>query len=706
MTILIPFNPAPNANFQFQCTLDGAPYNVICTFNAYGQRYYINVYDLTGTLILSRPIIASPFFYNVDLIDGFFEETMIFRETSQEFEIPGIPIPAGVTMVRNRPPTPAPTPPAPPPIPDFSGTPLSGAAPLTVSFTDETSGGIPTAWAWTFGDGGNSTEQNPIYTYGTGGSFTVSMTATIAGMGYPVSKPNYVVASAAPLSDAYAPYIVQTTVEDDGVYNAWPVITKLLDGRLMMGYTKTPNHHGTNISNVIVRFSTDLGVTWGSEFVAYNDPSKFSTVYGVSQSSTGRIFAGLWRDFWNVQRSAEAGLIYSDDNGVTWTDWIDLSAASEFTWQALTSGPVVQLSNGDLVITIEGSDIAQGEDNRSSKLIRSTDDGATWGNPVMIASYVADGRPYYESKIVRLAGANLRCIHRTADVAGNCYTNTSADNGYTWTTPVVAFPGDSAPSVTKMPNGELVIPTRSNTFPLAESCIIHVSRDSGVTWVTETTLDNTMWDTVYAAPVPISDDECLIVYSDQPTTAIDNADIKTGVLRLIFDPVSAFSLTGGTAVLQSANTVVATLSGNGSARSDIGHSSGHFYCEMLPVCGDAVFVIGVVTGSADLSSYPGHDANGYGYYAHDGTKYNNGSPGAYGATYFLGAVIGIEYNNGDITFYVNGVSQGVAFSGIVGNVYPAWGPGTVDPLLRTAVLNLGSNMPFRYPMPAGASSWV
>lgn len=112
MTTLIPFNPAPNANFQFQCTLDGAPYNVICTFNAYGQRYYVNVYDLNGTLVFSRPLIGSPSFANLSLTLGYFDTTMIYRESSRTFEIPGIdPVPL------TRPPVPSYNPPGPPPPP-------------------------------------------------------------------------------------------------------------------------------------------------------------------------------------------------------------------------------------------------------------------------------------------------------------------------------------------------------------------------------------------------------------------------------------------------------------------------------------------------------------------------------------------------------------------------------------------------------------
>lgn len=59
MTTLIPFVPNAVQPFQFTATLDGEPYNVICTWNIFGQRYYVNVYAIDGTLIFALPMIAS-----------------------------------------------------------------------------------------------------------------------------------------------------------------------------------------------------------------------------------------------------------------------------------------------------------------------------------------------------------------------------------------------------------------------------------------------------------------------------------------------------------------------------------------------------------------------------------------------------------------------------------------------------------------------
>jgi PKD repeat protein len=66
-----------------------------------------------------------------------------------------------------------------PPNAEFSGSPTSGDYPLTVNFTD-LSTGSPTSWSWTFGDGGSSSAQNPSHEYTAAGTYTVSLTATNA----------------------------------------------------------------------------------------------------------------------------------------------------------------------------------------------------------------------------------------------------------------------------------------------------------------------------------------------------------------------------------------------------------------------------------------------------------------------------------------------------------------------------------------------
>ncbi len=77
------------------------------------------------------------------------------------------------------------------PVADFLGTPVTGEAPLLVSFTDLSIGSINT-WDWNFGDGDSSSVQNPTHEYLSTGSFTVSLTATGSGGNNTEVKTDYI----------------------------------------------------------------------------------------------------------------------------------------------------------------------------------------------------------------------------------------------------------------------------------------------------------------------------------------------------------------------------------------------------------------------------------------------------------------------------------------------------------------------------------
>ena len=59
----------------------------------------------------------------------------------------------------------------------FSANPTSGSVPLTVQFTDKSTGN-PVAWSWDFGDLLGSTAQNPAHTFLLPGDYTVTLTVT------------------------------------------------------------------------------------------------------------------------------------------------------------------------------------------------------------------------------------------------------------------------------------------------------------------------------------------------------------------------------------------------------------------------------------------------------------------------------------------------------------------------------------------------
>jgi len=79
-----------------------------------------------------------------------------------------------------------------PPTADFDAVPTTGVAPLTVAFTDQSTGAI-TSWSWNFGDGGTSLQQNPGHTYTAAGVYTVTLTVSGPGGSDDEVKASYVV---------------------------------------------------------------------------------------------------------------------------------------------------------------------------------------------------------------------------------------------------------------------------------------------------------------------------------------------------------------------------------------------------------------------------------------------------------------------------------------------------------------------------------
>jgi PKD repeat protein len=78
-------------------------------------------------------------------------------------------------------------------VPNFSVSPGSGQIPLTVAFTDETAGVAPDSWAWEFGDGWQSAEQNPVHEYKDVGAFDVTLEVTYLGQVEVITKVDAVV---------------------------------------------------------------------------------------------------------------------------------------------------------------------------------------------------------------------------------------------------------------------------------------------------------------------------------------------------------------------------------------------------------------------------------------------------------------------------------------------------------------------------------
>ncbi|MDR7665260.1 PKD domain-containing protein [Methanosarcina sp. Z-7115] len=131
---------------------------------------------------------------------------------------------------------------------DFSASPTSGNALLTVKFTDKSTGS-PTAWKWSFGDGSALvTEYNPIHIYSKPGTYTVKETVSNAAGKDTEIKTNYITVKAAPIkpvaafsaspTSGKAPLKVQFTDKSTNSPTSW----KWSFGDGTYSTSKSPSH--------------------------------------------------------------------------------------------------------------------------------------------------------------------------------------------------------------------------------------------------------------------------------------------------------------------------------------------------------------------------------------------------------------------------------------------------------------------------------
>ena len=87
------------------------------------------------------------------------------------------------------------------PVAAFAATPTSGPAPLSVAFTDQSTGTI-SSWAWDFDANGSvdATVPNPTHLYNAAGSYTVTLTVNGPAGSDAATKTGYIVVG--PILDA------------------------------------------------------------------------------------------------------------------------------------------------------------------------------------------------------------------------------------------------------------------------------------------------------------------------------------------------------------------------------------------------------------------------------------------------------------------------------------------------------------------------
>jgi len=176
-----------------------------------------------------------------------------------------------------------------PPAPnaDFTAAPTFGLTPLTVRFTDKSSGGSVTSRLWNFGNGQTSALTSPSHTYQTTGQFTVSLTLNGPGGSDTETKANYITATRFPPDIIFSPDSVRVTVGQNDSTKQTVVIGNTGTGELYF----TISAPGTTVATQSA--SKQLQIDFGSSQTGEKqvDEAEWKTLVKTNLADLGASYA-------------------------------------------------------------------------------------------------------------------------------------------------------------------------------------------------------------------------------------------------------------------------------------------------------------------------------------------------------------------------------------------------------------------------------
>jgi hypothetical protein len=308
---------------------------------------------------------------------------------------------------------------------------------------------------------------------------------------------------------------------------AWPNLQKLPDGTaLVFGYDKPS--HGQMEGDIGCWASNDGGLTWKfASTVTKHDPQTNRMNHAVGQAKNGDIvvLVGGWtnqpapgqprKSNQPFRESILRPLVCrSSDGGKTWA--VDKTAfpATIPGGIATPFGDIKIAGNGDLVA------IAYAADSRTH-ILRSTDDGRTWGAPVPLE----EGAYTNETALLRTGGANWIAAARSKAREGlRLYKST--DDARTWTFKTHVTTGELQPGHLLLLEDGRILLAYGNRTRGGEGVDVILSSDAGETWSEPVRLANCgAADSGYPASIQRADGKILTVFYAKKSGLHDNYHI-------------------------------------------------------------------------------------------------------------------------------------------------------------------------------------
>lgn len=269
----------------------------------------------------------------------------------------------------------------------------------------------------------------------------------------------------------------------------FPVLVKTGPAALAVIY-RTGGTHISAAATLAVATSCDGGVCWSDpvEITPRWDDSR-NPAFGVN--ARGELLAAFWKacmddyadgengPYWDNRLEAQGQVpatfvVPSADHGRTWGT--PAPYLSELLKLASPYGRIIPAPDGTLLMPIYGTPRTPMAGARDiSVLLRSRDDGRTWGDETLVATQ------HNETSYAFLPGGRLLAAARSE--SGHIATLFSDDGGRAWSAPQpVTRDGEHPADLTVLASGTVQLTFGRRIRPMG--CGVLLSRDGGRSWDT------------------------------------------------------------------------------------------------------------------------------------------------------------------------------------------------------------------------------
>jgi len=224
-------------------------------------------------------------------------------------------------------------------------------------------------------------------------------------------------------SEKYSTVNASSTIPPTpSVYDAFPLMVKSVSGKVIL-FSRNAFNHGSSDGILQMRTSNDGGFTFLSPITILSESGVDIRNVSGGVTSSGRIVLQILKYNSTSLTSISMGYIYSDDEGLNWTNYATLSTLSETGYSPY--GKLISIGNNEIFQSWYG---ATGS-TYSLYIRKSLDNGVTWQPSILVATSPTVN--YSEASFSYLGGSTILAVCRAS--SPNVFVQfKSVDNGVTW----------------------------------------------------------------------------------------------------------------------------------------------------------------------------------------------------------------------------------------------------------------------------------